>query len=127
MIRKSDVQWWVLEAKNHPESALAIIEELAQRLTDVDAENERLRDEIVRLQRCTPAAADTAELRALRRKVATLRRLLDGEASNEPAVILLSGRLQSARVPLSEAQRLAREGQPVAGSDAPLGLRSDAR
>jgi len=126
MIRKSDVQWWVLEAKKHPESAPAIIEELAQRLTDVDAENERLRDEIVRLQRRTPTAADTAELRALRRKVARLRRLLDGEASNEPAVVLLSGRLQSARVPLSEAQRLAREGQPIAGSDAPLGLRSDA-
>ena len=34
MIRKSDIQWWVLEAKKHPESAPTIIEELAKRLTE---------------------------------------------------------------------------------------------
>jgi len=30
MIRKGDIQWWVLEAKKHPESAPTIIEELAK-------------------------------------------------------------------------------------------------
>ena len=129
MIRKSDVQWWVLEAKKHPESALAIIEELAQRLTELDAENERLRDEIIQLQRHAPAETATAggeEMHALRRKLATLQRLLDGETPAEPSAIFLTERLQPARVPLSEALRMAREGQPLAGARAPLSLRPDA-
>ena len=126
MIRKSDVQWWVLEAKKHPEAAPPIIEELAQRLAELDAENERLRDEIVRLQQRAPASADGSELSALQRKVATLQHLLEGEASNEPAVLFLSDRLQAARMPLPQVQRLAREGYPVPGIQAPLGLRPDA-
>lgn len=123
VIRKGDVQWWVLEAKKHPESAPAIIEELVKRLTELDAENERLRDEIVRLQRRTPAAAEGTKVSALRRKVTRLQRLLDDEAPTEPSVVFLSDRLQSARVPLSQAQRLAQEGRPALGSRAALGLR----
>jgi DNA gyrase/topoisomerase IV subunit A len=121
MIRKSDVQWWVLEAKEHPESAPTIVEELARRLAELDAENERLRDEIARLQRRAPATAEGAEVSALRRRVATLQRALDGQASAEPAVVFLSDRLQSARMPLSRAQRLADEGSPVLGRQALLG------
>jgi DNA gyrase subunit A len=120
MIRKSDVQWWVLEAKEHPESAPTIIEELAKRLAELDAENERLRDEIIGLQRRAPAIADSAEVGNLRRKVATLQRLLDGQASTEPAVSFLSDQLNSARMPLSQVQRLARESRPVTGIQAPL-------
>ena len=126
MIRKSDVQWWVLEAKKHPEAAPPIIEELAQRLAELDAENEELRDEIVRLQQRAPATADGTEVSALQRKVATLQHLLEGEASNEPAVVFLSNRMQAARMPLPQVQRLAREGHPVPGIQAPLGLRPDA-
>jgi DNA gyrase/topoisomerase IV subunit A len=125
MIRKSDVQWWVLEAKKHPESAPAMIQELAERLAELDAENERLRDEVVQLQRRTPAATEGAEVSALRRKVARLQRLVDGEASTEPSVVFLSDRLQSARMPLPQVERLAREGEPLPGSQAPLGLRPD--
>jgi len=125
MIRKSDVQWWVLEAKKHPESAPTIIQELAERLTELDAENERLRDEIVRLQRRIPAATEGAEVSALRRKVATLQRLLEGEASTEPSVVFLSDRLQAGRMPLPQVERLAREGHPLPGSQARPGLRSD--
>ena len=128
MIRKSDVQWWVLEAKKHPESALTIIEDLAQRLTELDAENERLRDEVIQLQRRAPAAPPSAggeEMHALRRKVATLQRLLDGETPAEPSAIFLTERMQPMRVALSEALRLAREGQPLTGTGAPLSLRPD--
>jgi DNA gyrase/topoisomerase IV subunit A len=120
MIRKSDVQWWVLEAKEHPESAPTIIEELAKRLVELDAKNEHLRDEIIRLQRRTPTSVDSAEVGDLQRKVATLQRLLDGQASTEPAIAFLSDRLRSARMPLSQVQRLVREGRPVAGIQAPL-------
>ena len=124
MIRKSDVQWWVLEAKKHPEAAPTVIEELARRLAELDAENERLRDEIIRLERRAPATADSAEVSALRQQVATLQRLLDGEVSTEPSVVFLSHRLQSARLPLSQAQQMADEGRPALDSRAMLGLRS---
>jgi DNA gyrase/topoisomerase IV subunit A len=124
MIRKSDIQWWVLEAKKHPESAPTIIEELAQRLTELDAENERLRIEIIRLQRRTPATAvDGTEVQVLQRKVETLQSLLEGEQTAETYVVLLSDRLQSARLPLSQAQQLARQGRPVLDKRALLSLR----
>ena len=123
MIRKSDVQWWVLEAKKHTESAPAIIEELAKRLVELDAENERLRDEIIRLQRRAPAATSDAEVKALQRKVETLQSLLDGEKPVEASVVFLSERLQSARVPLSQARQMARQGRPALGKRALLGLR----
>ena len=123
MIRKGDVQWWVLEAKKHPQSAPTIIEELAKRLTELDAENERLRDEVIRLQRRAPAAADSTEVSALRRQVATLQSLLDSEASTEPAVVFFSDQLESARIPLSQVQRLVHEGHPVLASRALLGRR----
>jgi DNA gyrase/topoisomerase IV subunit A len=123
MIRKDDVKWWVLEAKKHPESAPTIIEELAQRLVELDAENERLHDELIRLQRRAPAAADSAEVDALQRKVDTLQTLLDSKTSTEPSVVLFSNQLQSARMPLSQVQRLAREDRPLPGGRAPGGLR----
>jgi DNA gyrase/topoisomerase IV subunit A len=123
MIRENDVKWWVLEAKKHPESAPIIIEELAKRLTELGAENERLRDELVRLQHRAPAAADSAEVDGLRSKVATLQTLLNSKTSAEPAVVLLSGQLQSARLPLSQVQQLAREERPVLSRQAMLNLR----
>jgi len=123
MIRKSDIQWWVLEAKEHPAAAPTIVEELAQRLIELDAENERLRNEIIRLQQRAPTTADSAEVSALRRKVATLQTLLSSEASTEPMVIFLSDRLHWARMPLAQAQHLAREGRPVTGKQTSPGLR----
>jgi DNA gyrase/topoisomerase IV subunit A len=113
MIRKGDVKWWVLEAKKHPESAPTIIEALARRLTELDVENERLRNEIIQLQHRTPAATNNDEINTLRSKVATLQSILDGETSTEPAVMFLSGHLRSARMPLSRAQQLAREERPA--------------
>ncbi|HDQ71395.1 MAG TPA: hypothetical protein ENN19_04780, partial [Chloroflexi bacterium] len=132
MLRKSDVKWWILEAEKHPESASDIIEELARRLAELDAENERLRDEIVRLQHRVPASTSTtsgetaeapADVRALQAQVDRLQTLLHGDASDEAALVLLSARLQAARVPLSLAHRLAREERPVLGQPARLRLR----
>lgn len=123
MIRKDDVKWWVLEAKKHPESVPTIIEELAERLAELDAENERLRDEIVRLQQRAPAAADSAEVDDLRSKVATLQTLLNSKTSFEPSLVFLSGQLQSARLPLSQVRQLAHEERPALSRQAMLGLR----
>ena len=68
MIRKSDIQWWLLEVKKDPESAPGIIEALAGRLAELDVENERLRDELIRLRRgAPPPAAEGVKLGALQR------------------------------------------------------------
>jgi len=123
MIRTDDVKWWVLEAKKHPESAPTIIEELAKRLAELDAENERLRDELVRSQHRVPAATDTAEVDDLRSKVATLQTLLNSETTAEPAAIFLSDRLQAARLPLSLAQQFAYEERPALNQQAMFSLR----
>jgi DNA gyrase subunit A len=123
MIRKGDIQWWVLETKKHPESAPAIIEELAKRLIELDAENEQLRDEIIEMHQPAPVSADSEELDSLRRKIATLQSLLDGTTSAEPSVALLSDWLQSVRMPLSQAQRLAREERSIIDKQTPPGLR----
>jgi len=123
MIRKGDVKWWVLEVKKHPESAPTIIEALAKRLTELDVENERLRNEIIQLQHRTPAATNNDEINTLRSKVATLQSILDGETSTEPAVMFLSGHLRSARMPLSQAQQLARKERPAMNRQAMLMLR----
>jgi DNA gyrase/topoisomerase IV subunit A len=122
MIRKDDVKWWVLEAKKHPESAPTIIKELAQRLAELDAENEHLRNEVIRLQRRTPAATDSTEVSALQRKVNTLQTLLDSKTSTEPSVVFLSDRLQAVRVPLARARQLADEGRPLLGGRGSRGL-----
>lgn len=123
MIRKSDVQWWVLEAKKNPESVPAIIQELTQRLIELDAENERLQDEIIRLQRRAPVVTSSAEVETLQRKIETLQGLLEGERSAEAFVVFLSDQLQSGRLPLSQARQMARTGQPVLDKRALLGLR----
>ena len=123
MIRKSDVQWWVLEAKKQPESAPSIIEELAKRLVELDTENERLREKIIRLQRRAPAVAPSDEVKALQRKVESLQSLLDSDESVKASVVFLSDRLQSARVPLTQAREMAGQGRPSLDKRALLGLR----
>jgi DNA gyrase/topoisomerase IV subunit A len=112
MIRKSDVQWWVLEVKKHPESAPEIIEELAQRLVEMDSENEQLRTEIIRMQQGTIGSAST-EVQDLRRKVAELQTLMESEAATEPALVFVSSLMQLTRLPYPRAQELIRAGQPV--------------
>ena len=121
MIRKSDVQWWVLEVKKNPESAPDIIEELAQRLVEMDAENELLRTEIIHMQQGTANSAST-EVQGLRRKVADLEKLIESEAVTEPALVFISSLMQSARLPFPQAQELLRTGRPVLDRQALLEL-----
>jgi DNA gyrase/topoisomerase IV subunit A len=112
----------VLEAKKHPESAPEIIEALAERLAGLDTENERLRDEIILLQRRTPVTTDGDEVKALRRRVAMLQSLLDAEASAEPVMVLVSDRGELARLPLAQVGQLIREARPVLETQARLRL-----
>jgi len=123
MIRKSDIQWWVLEASKHPESAPAIIEELAKRLVELDAENERLCDELSLLRRRAPPTMGSAQVQTLQRKVTTLQNLLQHQVSSGTSVVFLSDRLQSVRIPLSSVSDLARKGHLDLDAQALLELR----
>jgi DNA gyrase/topoisomerase IV subunit A len=123
MIRKDDVKWWIAEAQKHPQAAPEIVEALSERLIALDEENERLRDEIIRLERRVPATVDSEEVSALRDKVSTLQALVNGEVSDEPCLALLSDQLQSVRVPLARVHELARVEQPVLNKGSMLGLR----
>jgi DNA gyrase/topoisomerase IV subunit A len=123
MIRKDDVKWWIAEAEKHPQAAPAIVEALSERLIALDEENERLRDEIIRLERRAPGTGDSEEVSALRDKVSTLQALVNGEVSDEPCLVLLSDQLQMVRVPLARVHELARAEQPVLNRGSMLGLR----
>ena len=69
MIRKGDVQWWVLEARKYPEAAPIAIEFLSERLGELDRENEELRNEVIRLRQRAPVETSSAEVQGLRQQV----------------------------------------------------------
>jgi DNA gyrase/topoisomerase IV subunit A len=107
MIRESDIQWWVLEARKHPEAAPEIIQELAKRLLELDAENEELRSKIILLERRAPAPGPRSSIETLQRKVETLQRALQTQGPSQPSVVLISDGLQAATLPAARAHELA--------------------
>jgi DNA gyrase/topoisomerase IV subunit A len=122
MIRKGDVQWWVLEARKYPESAPIAIEFLAERLAELDRENEELRDDVIRLQQRAPVQTSSDQVIALRRQVEKLQYLLKSQTATEPAIVLLSDQLRTARIPISEVQKLVRTGEVLLTSRAMLDM-----
>lgn len=122
MIRKGDIRWWVLEAREHPESAPAIIEEIAGRLVELDAENERLRNEAILAERRPAEAVAASELRALRERIAVLEAIVEA-ASPEHSLVLLSGEVRSARLPLAQVETMVRAVGPTLSAGALTGLR----
>jgi DNA gyrase subunit A len=122
MIRESDVQWWILEAGKHPESTPQIIEELARRLIELDAENEQLRGEIIRLRHRVPSSQPQSAVQSLKRQVETLQRALQRQDAGAPSLVLLGGHLQAGRVSVSRARLLADQDQTILGMRAALAL-----
>ena len=122
MIRKSDIQWWLLEARKDPAAAPGIIEALASRLAELDTENERLRDELIRLRRGTAPPPDSAQVGELQRKVDSLQAILKGQASTETAVILISDAMQVVRMPLSQVRLRLRGQEPALTRSAVLSV-----
>lgn len=114
MIRKSDVKWWILEARKHPEAAPDIIEGLVERLTELDEQNESLRDQIIHLQQRQPATKTTsAQVQTLQRQVDVLKGMIEGESSTENAIVFLSEQLQAARTSPSRIENLVKRGQTL--------------
>jgi len=115
MLRKSDINWLLTEARKHPEAAPQIIEALVARLSELDAENERLRDQLVRLQQRQepPSESSSAQVQSLRRQIDVLKGMVDARSGSENALILLSEQMHVARVALTRIQDLRRQGQPL--------------
>ncbi len=109
MIRESDVKWWVLEARRHPESAPEIIEQLAARLVELDAQTEQLRAQLLHAQ-TQPRADSASELAEARRQLAELRQLLTEHLALEPGIVFITRSGQAARLSLARAARLVRSG-----------------
>jgi DNA gyrase/topoisomerase IV subunit A len=124
MVRKGDVQWWVLEARKYPESAPLAIEFLARRLAELDQQNEHLRDELLRLRQRGSSESDSGQVAALRRQIEKLEYLLKSQTATEPTCVLYSDGLRSARLPVTEMQRLARAGHKPLEPRALLSLRA---
>jgi len=124
LIRKSDIQWWLLEANKHPESVPQIIEELARRLVELDAENERLRNEALRVRRRPARATTSTEVASLERRVQALSELLQHQGAHEAALVLLGEGPAMARLPLPSALDQARQHGQALHQQAALGCRS---
>lgn len=124
MIRKSDTQWWLLEAQKHPESVPQIIEELARRLVELDTENERLRNEALRARRRSTRATTGPEVEALQRRVQALSDLLQQQGAQGTGLILLGEDSAVARLALSSALDQARQRGQALHQQAALGFRS---
>ena len=85
MIRKSDVKWWILEARKHPESATKIIQELVNRLAALDEQNEGLRNRIIQLQqRRAPVESGSAQVQNLQRQVDVLKSMMEDHLAIMP-------------------------------------------
>jgi DNA gyrase/topoisomerase IV subunit A len=124
MIRQSDILWWVQEARKDPASAPRIIETLAERLVELDSQNEALRDELIRVRASVSEASPVADTDALQRRVERLQTLLDQQSSTETAVILISDRGHAIRIPLSQVRLRLRNDEPALDRGAVLSLRS---
>ncbi len=121
MIRKSDVKWWALEARKHPEAAPEIIEQLAEHLLELDTQNEHLREELLHAEQRGPAP-DDSRLAALQQEIAALRQVVARQISSEPALVLLSTHGAAVRLPISRVAQLARGDSPPIDRRALRGL-----
>jgi len=124
MIRKGDVQWWILETRKHPEAAQVAIQVLAKRITELDAENEHLRNELLRARQRGSTEADSGQVKMLRAKIEKLEYLLKSQAPAEPMLVLLSEELDQARIPLSTVHDMSKAEQIPLNSRALLSLRA---
>jgi DNA gyrase/topoisomerase IV subunit A len=116
MIHPDDVTAWIAQVRQHPEAAPEIIEALAERLIELDRQNEALRDQLVRLSRSKDASGEP-RVAVLMRRVRALERQLESGAPGQPEtvarsllVLTLDGR--GARMPLPNAESWQRRDDP---------------
>lgn len=111
MIHPDDIAAWIAQVRQHPEAATGIIEALAERLVELDKQNEALRDELVRLVRNRQQVPDEGRIATLTRRVQTLERqiALSGQSQESGArsmlVFTLDGRGTRLPLPNTDAWR----------------------
>jgi DNA gyrase/topoisomerase IV subunit A len=108
MLDKKDVQWWVLEAQKHPESATDLIRLLADRLTFLDKQNEELRGELISLRRNQRSEATSAETAALQERIRELEMALKQGGTGQHFLVYAADRIEI-NSPLKAAQEHPRE------------------
>jgi len=113
MIRNRDTQWWVLEARKHPESAEQIIEELARRLAELDEKNEQLQDKLIHVQRRVPAAVESGETSRLRQQITSLQQQVQDASVAAPSIVVLTDSLGAERMALPQMREIVCQTQPL--------------
>jgi DNA gyrase/topoisomerase IV subunit A len=96
MLDKKDARWWILEAEQHPESAIDLIRMLAERLALLDRQNEELRGEVIALRRRLrgDSAAPAPDVAALQKRVEELEAALRQGTVQQRLVIYASDRIE---------------------------------
>jgi DNA gyrase/topoisomerase IV subunit A len=89
MIHPDDVAAWIAQVRQHPEAAPEIIQALAERLLELDAQNEALRDEVIRLGHGS-AARDDESVATLTQRVQALERQLERGGLGPPEEVPLA-------------------------------------
>jgi DNA gyrase/topoisomerase IV subunit A len=74
MFQKKDVQWWISEVQQHPETAADLVRMLGDRIDFLDRQNEELRAELITLKR-NSRGGDTE---SLKRRIAELESAMRG-------------------------------------------------
>ncbi|HVO42236.1 MAG TPA: hypothetical protein VMT34_06425 [Aggregatilineales bacterium] len=74
MFQKKDVQWWISEVQQHPESAVDVVRTLGDRIAFLDRQNEELRAELIALKRSTRGG----DVESLKRRIVELENALRG-------------------------------------------------
>ena len=123
-IRQQDVQWWLREIKLHPEVAPTIIRSLAERLEELDHQNEELRAALIKLRRSLSSRGDPSDTHYLERQATGARcpgglspidkrvqpaRGLTGSVSSQPEIVILSRSGNGFRAPLAGVEHSAQE------------------
>ena len=123
-IRQQDVQWWLREIKLHPEVAPTIIRSLAERLEELDHQNEELRAALIKLRRSLSGRVGRSATQPLRQQATGPRyprnlspidqrsqpgRALARGVSPSPEFIMLSRSGMGFRAPLDSLERSAQE------------------
>lgn len=95
MLDKKDVQWWVLEAQKHPESATDLIRMLADRLAFLDKQNEELRGELIALRRNQRPEGSNAETAGLQERIRELELALRQGGTGQQLLVYAEDRIES--------------------------------
>jgi DNA gyrase/topoisomerase IV subunit A len=111
MIHPDDVSAWIAQVRQQPEAAPEVIRALAERLLELDQQNEALRDELLRLRHSQTPNVDTSRVSTLNDRIQILERQLSSvqaepvEQARYLLALTLDGRGVRFSLPAAQAWR----------------------